>query len=143
MLRWTADDHRCGTGRDASNLLTAFRRGDMALSISLAIVIRLLRMVLILFIFVFAHVHFVVGDAGEVSIAETALGVFPIVALPVLIGFAVRRRAEGFATRTQPTARRISASLFVPVLATAICQEHENALENPAGPELQFGIRPA
>ena len=123
-------------GGVTSNLLTAFGRGDVALSISLTAIVSLLSIVTIPLIVVFSYTHLVGGDAGDVSVAETALGVFLIVTLPVLIGLAVRRWAEGFAARVQPTARRISALLFVLVLAAAIYQEHENALEymGQAGP---------
>ena len=123
-------------GGVTSNLLTAFGRGDVALSISLTAIVSLLSVVTIPFIVVFSYTHLVGGDAGDVSVVETALGVFLIVTLPVLIGLAVRRWAEGFATRVQPSARRISALLFVLVLAAAIYQEHENALEymGQAGP---------
>ena len=116
-------------GGVTSNLLTAFGRGDVALSISLTAVLSLLSVVTVPFIVVFSYAHLVGGDLDDVSVAGTALGVFLIVALPVLIGLAVRRFAEGFATRVQPNARRISALLFVLVLAAAIYQEHENALE--------------
>ena len=123
-------------GGVTSNLLTAFGRGDVALSISLTAVISLLSVVTIPFIVVFAHDRFMGADAGEVSVVETALGVFLIVTLPALIGLATRRWAAGFATRFQPTARRASTLLFVLVLAGAIYQEHENALAylEQAGP---------
>lgn len=123
-------------GGVTSNLLTAFGRGDVALSISLTAVISLLSVVTIPFIVVFAHGHFMGADAGDVSVVETALGVFLIVTLPALIGLAIRRWAEGFATRVQPATRHVSALLFVLVLAGAIYQEHENALDylDHAGP---------
>ena len=123
-------------GGVTSNLLTAFGRGDVALSISLTAVISLLSVVTIPFIVVFAHDRFMGADAGEVSVVETALGVFLIVTLPALIGLATRHWAAGFATRFQPTARRASTLLFVLVLAGAIYQEHENALAylEQAGP---------
>ena len=123
-------------GGVTSNLLTAFGRGDVALSISLTAVISLLSVVTIPLIVVFAHTRFVGVDAGEVSVVETALGVFLIVTLPVLIGLVTRRWAEGFATRLQPAARRVSTLLFVLVLAAAVYQEHENALSylTQAGP---------
>ena len=123
-------------GGVTSNLLTSFGRGDVALSISLTAVMSLLSVVTVPFIVVFAYAHLVGGDLGDVSVVETALGIFLIVALPVLIGMAVRRWVEGFAMRAEPTARRISALLFVLVLAAAIYQEHENALEymGQAGP---------
>ena len=123
-------------GGVTSNLLTAFGRGDVALSISLTAVMSLLSVVTVPFIVVLSYTHLVGGDLGDVSVVETALGIFLIVALPVLIGMAVRRWVEGFAMRAEPTARRISALLFVLVLAAAIYQEHENALEymGQAGP---------
>ena len=123
-------------GGVTSNLLTAFGRGDVALSISLTAVMSLLSVVTIPFIVLFSYTHLVGGDAGDVSVVETALGVFLIVTLPVLIGMAVRRWAERFAIRVHANAHRISALLFVLVLAAAIYQEHENALEymGQAGP---------
>ena len=123
-------------GGVTSNLLTAFGRGDVALSISLTAVISLLSVVTIPLIVVFAHDRFMGADAGDVSVVETALGVFLIVTLPALVGLVTRRLAEGFATRFQPAARRVSALLFVLVLAGAIYQEHENALDylDQAGP---------
>ena len=123
-------------GGVTSNLLTAFGRGDVALSISLTAVISLLSVITIPLIVVFAHERFMGGDAGEISVLETALSVFLIVTLPALLGLAVRRWAEGFATRFLATARRVSALLFVLVLAGAIYQEHENALDylDQAGP---------
>ena len=116
-------------GGVTSNLLTAFGRGDVALSISLTAVISLLSVVTIPLIVVFAHDRFMGTDAGDVSVVETALAVFLIVTLPALIGLVTRRWAEGFATRFQPAARRVSTLLFVLVLAGAIYQEHENALD--------------
>jgi BASS family bile acid:Na+ symporter len=123
-------------GGVTSNLLTSFGRGDVALSISLTAVMSLLSVVTIPFIVLFSYTHLVGGDAGDISVVETALGVFLIVTLPVLIGMAVRRWAAGFATRVQANAHRVSALLFVLVLAAAIYQEHENALEymGQAGP---------
>ena len=123
-------------GGVTSNLLTAFGRGDVALSISLTAVISLLSVVTIPLIVVFAHDRFMGADAGDVSVVETALGVFLIVTLPALVGLVTRRLAEGFATRFQPAARRVSALLFVLVLAGAIYQEHANALDylDQAGP---------
>ena len=115
-------------GGVTSNLLTAFGRGDVALSISLTAVISLLSVITIPLIVVFAHDRFMGADAGDVSVVEAALGVFLIVTLPALIGLMTRRLAEGFATRFQPTARHVSTLLFVLVLAGAIYQEHENAL---------------
>ena len=114
-------------GGVTSNILTAFARGDVALSISLTAVISLLSVITIPVIVVFAYGRFIGEQAGkDISVAGTALGVFLIVAVPVLIGLVVRRFAEGFALRIEPAARKVSAVLFVLVLAGAIYQERSN-----------------
>ena len=123
-------------GGITSNIMTALGRGDVALSISLTAVISLLSVVTIPAIVVFSHGHFLGGEAGDISIVETALGVFLIVTLPALAGLAIRRWAERLALRVEPHAKRISTALFVLVVAGAIYQEHENALDylDQAGP---------
>ena len=68
-------------GGVTSNLLTAFGRGDVALSISLTAVLSLLSVVTVPLIVVFSYTHLVGGDLGDVSVAGAALGVFLIVHL--------------------------------------------------------------
>ncbi len=116
-------------GGVTSNLLTAFARGDVALSISLTAVVSLLSVITIPIVVVFAYARLVGGQAGEVSVAGTAISVFVIVTVPVVIGLIVRRLAEGFAVRFEPMARRISTALFVLVLIGAILQERANIVE--------------
>ncbi len=114
-------------GGVTSNILTAFARGDVALSISLTAVISLLSVITIPIIVVFAYGQFIGEQAGrDISVAGTAIGVFLIVAVPVLIGLVVRRLAESFALRFEPAARKVSAVLFVLVLAGAIYDQRAN-----------------
>ncbi len=117
-------------GGVTSNLLTAFARGDVALSISLTAVVSLLCVVTIPIVVVFSHARLIGGETGaDVSVAGTAIGVFVIVTAPALLGLATRRIAEGFAIGFEPWARRTSAVLFVIVLAGAIFQERNNIVE--------------
>lgn len=113
-------------GGVTSNILTAFARGDVALSISLTAVISLVCVVTIPLIVVFAHGHLIGGEVGDVSVAKTAVSVFFIVTVPVVIGLLVRRFAQGFATGFEPWANRISTALFVIVLVGAIVQQRDN-----------------
>ncbi len=113
-------------GGVTSNLLTAYARGDVALSISLTAVISLLSVVTIPIIVVFAYTQLMGGAGKEISVAETAISVFVIVTVPAVIGLLVRRFAEGFALRFEPIARHVSTGLFVLVLAGAIFQERDN-----------------
>ena len=114
-------------GGATSNILTAFARGDVALSISLTAVISLVSVITIPLIVVFAYGQFIGEQAGkDISVAGAALGVFLIVAVPVLIGLILRRFAESFALRFEPVARNVSAMLFVLVLAGAIYNQRAN-----------------
>ena len=116
-------------GGATSNILTAFARGDVALSISLTAVISLLCVVTVPLIVVFSYGRLIGEDGGgNVSIAGTAISVFLIVTLPVLAGLFVRRFAEGFAVGFESLARTISAVLFVLVLAGAVYSQRDNVV---------------
>ncbi|MBO34044.1 MAG: symporter [Rhodospirillaceae bacterium] len=116
-------------GGVTSNILTSFAKGDVALSISLTAIISLLCVVTIPLIVVFSHAH-IFGEAakGDISVTETAIKVFFIVTIPVLIGLAVRHFAKGFAARFDVTAEKISTVLFALVLSGAIFQERDNII---------------
>ena len=117
-------------GGVTSNILTSFARGDVALSISLTAVISLLSVITIPIIVVFSYTQLVGDDAGaNVSIAGTAISVFVIVTIPVILGLAVRRLAAGFAIGFEPLARKISTALFILVLVGAIAAERNNIVE--------------
>ena len=115
-------------GGVTSNILTAFARGDVALSISLTAVISLVCIATIPLIVVFAHSQLIGGNVGDISVAKTAISVFFIVTVPVLIGLLVRRFAQPFATRFEPWTNRMSTALFVIVLVGAIFQQRNNII---------------
>ena len=115
-------------GGVTSNILTAFARGDVALSISLTAMISLVCVATIPLIVVFAHTQLIGGNVGDVSVAKTAISVFFIVTVPVLIGLLVRRFAQAFATRFELWTNRISTALFVIVLVGAIVQQRNNII---------------
>ncbi len=117
-------------GGVTSNILTSFARGDIALSISLTAVTSLLSVMTIPIIATAAYTHLIGNPADQdISIAGTALSVFAIATLPVLIGLTVRHVATGFAMWFEPIARRLSTVLFMIVLAGAIIQERTNITE--------------
>ena len=113
-------------GGVTSNILTAYARGDVALSISLTAIVSLLSVITIPLIVVFSYSRLIGGDAGNVSIAGTAVSVFVIVTVPVVLGLLVRRFAENFAIRFEPIARKVSTGLFILVLLGAIASERAN-----------------
>ncbi len=113
-------------GGATSNILTAFGRGDVALSVSLTAVISLVCVLTIPLIVVFAYEYFIGGEAGDVSVARTAISVFLIVTIPVLLGMAVRRFAPHFSQSFEPKARIAAMVLFALVLLGAIIGQRDN-----------------
>jgi BASS family bile acid:Na+ symporter len=117
-------------GGVTSNILTAFARGDVALSISLTAIVSLLSVVTIPIIVVFAHARLMGEAAGEgVSVAAIAISVFAIVTVPVVVGLLTRHFAQAAAIGLEPAARKVSAGLFVLVLGGAIYQERANIID--------------
>ncbi len=117
-------------GGVTSNILTSFARGDVALSISLTAVTSLLSVISVPLIVTIAFAYLVGDGAGQnISVTRTALSVFVIVTVPVLLGLVIRRFFEPFALRFERSARRVSSALFVVVLAGAILQERDNIVD--------------
>ncbi len=116
-------------GGVTSNILTAFARGDVALSISLTAVISLLSVITIPIIVVFTHNHLMGGDPGSISIIGTALSIFLIVTVPVILGLLTRRFANNFVARFASKANALSSALFIIILGGAIFQERSNILD--------------
>ena len=115
-------------GGVTSNILTAFARGDVALSISLTAVISLLSVITIPIIVVLAHNHLMGGDPGSISIIGTAFSIFLIVTVPVILGLLTRRFANNFVTRFASKANALSSALFIIILGGAIFQERSNII---------------
>ena len=113
-------------GGATSNLLTAFAKGDVALSISLTATASLLSVLTIPAIMVFAHDFFVGKHLGEISVLRTALAVFVIVTVPVMAGLLTKAFAREFAAKLEARARSLSSILFFVVLLGAILQERSN-----------------
>ncbi|MXW40195.1 MAG: bile acid:sodium symporter family protein [Synechococcus sp. SB0668_bin_15] len=108
-------------GGVTSNVLTAFAGGDVALSISLTAVTSVVSVVTVPLIVALSHHRFMGGDSlGDFSVASTALQVFAIVTLPVMLGVLTHRLAEPAARRLRPKARTLSMVLFVLVLVGAV-----------------------
>lgn len=116
-------------GGVTSNYLTSLARGDVALSVSLTAIASLLSVVTVPLVLAVSHER-IVGEvlAGEVSIGRTALGIFLVVTVPVLLGMLIRRFAPTATERCAPYATKLSTALFVLVLAGAILQERDNVV---------------
>ena len=113
-------------GGVTSNILTAFAKGDVALSISLTAIISLLSVLTIPFI-VFATLDlFDLANTGNVSLTKMVLSMFLIVTVPVILGMLFRRFASKATLIFEPVAKKVSIILFILVLLGAILAEREN-----------------
>lgn len=114
-------------GGVTSNYLTSLARGDVALSVSLTAVASLLAVVTVPLVLATAH-QFIAGEAlaGDVSIGRTALSIFLIVTVPVVLGMVVRHFVPDLTERCVPYATSLSTAFFVLVLVGAIVQERQN-----------------
>ncbi|MEE2746489.1 MAG: bile acid:sodium symporter family protein [Pseudomonadota bacterium] len=114
-------------GGVTSNLLTAYGKGDVALSISLTAIVSLLSVFTIPFIVVYFYQFLMKSTGlGDISVLNVAIKVFLIVTVPMLLGLAVRHYNGTFAIRFESIAQKISAILFVLVLLGAVLKEREN-----------------
>ena len=116
-------------GGVTSNLLTAFAKGDVALSISLTAIISLLCVITIPFI-ILTSIELLGGSnlSQEFSLFDMSLNMFLIVTVPVLLGMLVKKLFSNFATKFEIIARKLSIILFVLVLLGAIAAEKDNVL---------------
>jgi len=116
-------------GGATSNILASFAKGDVALSISLTAIISLLCVITIPFIVV-ASLNLLMGTstAQEISLFSIASKMFLIVTVPVILGMFFRKFISETAISFEPTAKKISAVLFVLVLIGAILSERDNII---------------
>ena len=116
-------------GGATSNIITFFAKGDVALSISLTAIISLLCVVTIPFIIIIS-LNLLMGTNTtlEISLLDIASKMFLIVTIPVLLGMLFKKSFSNVASSFEPTAKKISAVLFVLVLLGAILSERNNII---------------
>ena len=114
-------------GGVTSNALTAFAWGDVALSISLTAVTSVVSVVTVPLIVALSHHQFMGDDSlGDFSVTSTALQLFAIVTLPVILGLLTRHLAPSAVRRLKPPANTLSMVLFVLVLLGAVVEAWDN-----------------
>ena len=116
-------------GGVTSNILTAFARGDVALSISLTAIISLLSVITVPFI-ILTSVKLIdnYNLILNISLTSMARDMFLIVTVPVILGMLFRKFVSGAESRFESFAKKISMILFVFVLIGAIVAEKENII---------------
>ena len=108
-------------GGVTSNILTAFAKGDVALSVSFTAIISLISVVTVPIIIINSAEYFG-DDVQNISVIAKAIKMFMLVTVPLIIGMLLKRFIPNF----EPIARKVSIVLFVLVLLGAIAAEREH-----------------
>ena len=111
-------------GGVTSNILTAFAKGDVALSVSFTAIISLISVVTVPIIVINSAEYFG-DDIKNISVIAKAILMFMLVTVPLMIGMVLRKFAPNF----ESIARKISIVLFILVLLGAIVAERENVID--------------
>ena len=111
-------------GGVTSNILTAFAKGDVALSVSFTAIISLISVVTVPIIVINSAEYFG-NDIKNISVIAKAILMFMLVTVPLMIGMVLRKFAPNF----ESLARKISIVLFILVLLGAILAERDNVID--------------
>ena len=110
-------------GGVASNILTKFAGGDVALSVSLTAIISLISVLTVPFI-VFNSAEFIgVEITNEISMINIALKMFFVVTVPVLLGMITRSLMTDFIVSKTLIIQRLSLILFLVVFISIWVEE--------------------
>ena len=114
-------------GGITSNILTKFANGDVALSISLTAVISIISIVTVpLIVFTSADLLGISFASESINITSTALKMALVVAVPVIVGMAIRRFADNFISSRTSLINKITGLLFLVVFVAIWVEEREN-----------------
>ncbi|MDC1124645.1 bile acid:sodium symporter family protein [Pelagibacteraceae bacterium] len=127
-------------GGVASNVLTKFANGDVALSVSLTAVVSLLAIFIVPLI-VFNSASFIgVEITKDISMASIAVKMFFVVTVPVLFGMIVRSLMTDFIISKTLIIQRLSIILFLIVFISIWIEEWDRIVSFIARAGLVTGI---
>ncbi len=107
-------------GGVTSNILSRLAKGDVALSVSLTAVISLLSVVTVPLILSFAMDRFMGAGAPPVNITRTAVTMFLLTVVPILVGLGLRAAFPQKMTAAEPILVRLATALFVIIIVAAL-----------------------
>ncbi len=115
-------------GGVTSNILTAFAKGDVALSVSFTAIISLISVITVPIIVINSAEYFG-DDVKNISVIAKAILMFMLVTVPLIIGMLLKRFVPSFVLKFEPIAKKISIVLFVLVLLGAIAAERKHVID--------------
>lgn len=117
-------------GGATSNVLSKLARGDVALSVSLTSVTSLLSMVTVPLVMAFAFATFLGDDHPPINIVKTALSMFALTVVPVLLGMGVRALAPEGASKVEQPLNLLAVALFAAIVVIGIVANLQLFAEN-------------
>ena len=115
-------------GGVTSNILTAFAKGDVALSVSFTAIISLISVITVPIIVINSAEYFG-DDVKNISVIAKAILMFMLVTMPLIIGMLLKRFVPNFVLKFEPIAKKTSIVLFVLVLLGAIAAERKHVID--------------
>ena len=115
-------------GGVTSNILTAFAKGDVALSVSFTAIISLISVVTVPIIVINSAEYFG-NDIQDIEVIAKAIEMFMLVTVPLIIGMLLKRFVPNFVLKFEPIAKKTSIVLFVLVLLGAIAAERKHVID--------------
>ena len=115
-------------GGVTSNILTAFAKGDVALSVSFTAIISLISVITVPIIVINSAEYFG-DDVKNISVIAKAILMFMLVTVPLIIGMLLKRFVPNFVLKFEPIAKKTSIVLFVLVLLGAIAAERKHVID--------------
>ncbi len=115
-------------GGVTSNILTAFAKGDVALSVSFTAIISLISVITVPVIVINSAEYFG-DDVKNISVIAKAILMFMLVTMPLIIGMLLKRFVPNFVLKFEPIAKKTSIVLFVLVLLGAIAAERKHVID--------------
>jgi BASS family bile acid:Na+ symporter len=107
-------------GGVTTNVIAKLAKGDVALSVSLTAVISLLSVITVPIVLRFAMATFMGDDAPVIDITKTAVTMFLLTVVPMLLGLVLRLCASETMVRAEPMLSKIAVALFVLIVIAAL-----------------------
>lgn len=110
-------------GGTMSNIFSQLAKANLALSVSLTAISTFICVFSTPFIIQFAITHFIGDKAVEFSLLETAIGLFVVTLVPVVIGIIIKRQFASWAEKAEGYFRKFSLFFMVAMITALVIKE--------------------
>jgi len=117
-------------GGVTSNILARFAKADVALSVSLTAIISLTAVITVPLILSFSFSYFLAGQASPVNITKTAVTMFALTVVPIVLALLAQRLFPDAMKNAAPMCARIATILFVIIVVAALAGNWALFVEN-------------